>query len=78
MSIRAPRHHDRPWPATDRLAKAEMVVHQCDLHTERFIESVPVVPPRARILVRAKAKLALTVLNGDRSVKSVAAVYGTT
>jgi hypothetical protein len=40
---------------------------------KRFTESVPAVPPRARVTVRAKAEMALAVLDDDRSVKSVAA-----
>ena len=45
---------------------------------KRFTESVPGVPPRARVTVWAKAEMALAVLDDDRSVKSVAAAYGTT
>jgi len=35
-------------------------------------------PPRARVTARAKAEIALAVLNDDHSVKSVAAAYGAT
>ena len=45
---------------------------------KHFTESVPGVPPRARVTVRAKAEMALAVLDDDRSVKSVASAYGTT
>lgn len=43
-----------------------------------FTESTPSVPARARVTVRAKREMALAVLDDDRSVKSVAAAYGTT
>lgn len=45
---------------------------------KRFTGSVPGVPPRARVTAWAKAEMALAVLADDRSVKSVAAGYGTT
>lgn len=41
-----------------------------------FTESRPSVPPRARMAVRAKAEMALAVLDYDRSVKAVRAAYG--
>ncbi|VBA44548.1 hypothetical protein LAUMK136_05671 [Mycobacterium attenuatum] len=41
-----------------------------------FTESAPSIPPRARMTVRAKAEMALGVLDEDRSVKAVAAAYG--
>nr|WP_168141787.1 ISL3 family transposase [Mycolicibacterium frederiksbergense] len=41
-----------------------------------FTESTPSVPPRARVTVRAKAEMALAVLDDDRSVTAVAAAYG--
>ena len=41
-----------------------------------FTESTPSIPPRARVTVRAKAEMALAVLDDDRSVKAVAAAYG--
>jgi len=41
-----------------------------------FTESTPSVPPRARMMVRAKAEMALAVLDDDRSVKAVSAAYG--
>jgi transposase len=57
----------RKWLCTNTVCKRK-----------RFTESVPAVPPRARVTVRAKAEMALAVLDDDRSVKSVAAAYGTT
>ncbi|MGA9373586.1 MAG: ISL3 family transposase [Mycobacterium sp.] len=48
----------------------------CELKS--FTESTPSVPPRARVTVRAKAEMALAVLDDDRSVKAVAAAYATT
>jgi len=41
-----------------------------------FTESTPSVPPRARMMVRARAEMALAVLDNDRSVKAVSAAYG--
>jgi hypothetical protein len=46
----------------------------CDRRS--FTESVPVIPPGARITRRAKAEMARSVLDDDRSVKAVAAAYG--
>ena len=57
----------RKWLCTNMFCKRK-----------RFTESVPAVPPRARVTVRAKVEMALAVLDDDRSVKSVAAAYGTT
>ena len=57
----------RKWLCTNMVCKRK-----------RFTESVPSVPPRARVTVRAKAEMALAVLDDDRSVKAVAAAYGTT
>jgi transposase len=48
----------------------------CDRRS--FTESIPQIPPRARITGRAKAEMALAVLDDDRSVKAVAAAYGCT
>ena len=57
----------RKWLCTNMVCKRK-----------RFTESVPAIPPRARVTVRAKAEMALAVLDDDRSVKAVAAAYGTT
>ncbi len=57
----------RKWLCTNMFCKRK-----------RFTESVPAVPPRARVTVRAKAEMALAVLDDDRSVKAGAAAYGTT
>ncbi|WP_125458813.1 transposase family protein [Rhodococcus sp. 1168] len=46
----------------------------CDRRT--FTESIPQIPPRARITGRAKTEMALAVLDDDRCVKAVAAAYG--
>ncbi|AYA23519.1 hypothetical protein C6369_002565 [Rhodococcus rhodochrous] len=46
----------------------------CDRRS--FTESIPQIPPRARITGHAKAEMALAVLDDDRSVKAVAAAYG--
>lgn len=43
-----------------------------------FTESVPAIPPRARITARAKAEMALAVLDDNRSVTAVATAYGCT
>src|SRR4029077_11222604 len=43
---------------------------------KNFTESTPSVPPRARVTMRAKADMALAVLDDDRSVKAVATAYG--
>lgn len=43
-----------------------------------FTESVPQIPPGARLTRRAKTEMALAVLDDDRSVKAVAAAYGCT
>ncbi|SNW17353.1 ISMsm4, transposase [Mycolicibacterium thermoresistibile] len=48
----------------------------CD--RKSFTESVPSIPPRARVTVRAKREMASAVLDDDRSVKAVAAAYGCT
>nr|WP_137726590.1 ISL3 family transposase [Prescottella subtropica] len=48
----------------------------CDRRS--FTESVPQIPPRARITTRAKTEMALAVRGDDRSVKAVAAAYGCT
>jgi hypothetical protein len=49
---------------------------RCD--RKSFTESVPSIPPRARVTVRAKREMASAVLDDDRSVKAVAAAYGCT
>jgi len=41
-----------------------------------FTESTSSIPPRTRVTTRAKQEMALAVLDEDRSVKAVAAVYG--
>ena len=48
----------------------------CD--RKSFTESVPQIPPGARVTRRAKAEMALAVLDDDRSVKAAAAAYGCT
>lgn len=41
-----------------------------------FTEAVPAIPPRARLTTRAKAEMALAVLDDKRSVAAVAVAYG--
>jgi transposase len=55
----------RKWLCTNR-----------SCHRRSFTESTPSVPPRARVTTRAKAEMALAVLDDDRSVKAVGAAYG--
>lgn len=66
---------DRPrivWWKRKRLCTNMFCKRKC------FTESVPSVLPRARVTVRVKTEMALAVLDDDRCVKSVAAVYGCT
>ena len=44
--------------------------------SKSFTESTPSLPPRARVTTRAKAEMALAVLDDDRSVQAVGAAYG--
>lgn len=50
--------------------------HNASCKRKVFTESVPQIPPRARITARAKHALASAVLDQDRSVAAVAAEYG--
>jgi transposase len=64
---------DRPrivWRKRKWLCTNSLCQRKC------FTESAPSIPPRARMTVRAKAEMALGVLDEDRSVKAVAAAYG--
>ena len=64
---------DRPrivWRKRKWLCTNSLCQRKC------FTESAPSIPPRARMTVRAKSEMALAVLDDDRSVKAVAAAYG--
>ena len=74
----APRYQDRPGRPLIVWRKRKWLCTNMFCKRKRFTESVPTVPPRARLTVRAKAEMALAVLYDDRSVKSAAAAYGTT
>lgn len=59
--------HKQKWLCTNT---------SCD--RKGFTESVPQIPPRARVTMRARTGMAHAVLDGDRSVQAVAAAYGCT
>lgn len=65
-------------PGTPRLVwmKRKWLCTNISCDREVFTESVPQLPPGARITERARTEMAAAVLDDDRSVSAVAAGYG--